>query len=493
MEKEKFFLSTAIDYVNSFPHLGHALEKIQADTIARFQRELGKEVFFLTGTDENSLKSVKSAQEKGISPEKLVEQNAKRFYQLKDALNLSFDDFIRTTQERHQKGAQKLWLACKKDIYKKEYKGLYCVGCEEFYKKEELIDQKFCPEHLRPLELVEEENYFFSLSKYQERIKKIIEKDVVKIIPQSRKNEVLSFIERGLEDICISRSRERAKGWGIEVPGDSSQIIWCWFDALSNYITALTYSENSKKFQDFWQKNNQKVHIIGKGILRFHAIYWLGILLSANLPLPTKIFVHGYLTIEGRKMSKSLANVVDPFELVEKYGQDPLRYFLLREISPIKDSDFKEERLKERYNSDLANGIGNLVARILTLAEKSKVPLLKFKNFFEDKKLEKIIFQTKKEIFFLLENFKFNEALTEIWKLISFSDKYLEEKRPWEDQKEKFFIINDLLLSLIEISKLLKPFLPKTSEKIIEKVGWDENKKRFKFFPKKGEVLFPKI
>ena len=308
----KFYLSTALPYVNEKPHCGFALEIIQADVIARYHRLLGEEVFFLTGTDENSLKNVRAAREEGIPVKKLVDRNAKKFYELKKVLNLSFDDFIRTTEKRHIKGAQKLWEACKKDIYKKFYRGLYCVGCEEFYKESEL-ENGLCPEHKKRPELVEEENYFFKLSKYQDKLKRIIETDEVKIIPKTRKNEALSFINSGLEDICISRSAERGRGWGIPVPDDQTQVQWTWFDALSNYINALGYAENSKKFQVWWTKNENKLHIIGKGILRFHTVYFIGILLSANLKLPKTIFVHGYLTSAGQKMSKSLGNVIDPF------------------------------------------------------------------------------------------------------------------------------------------------------------------------------------
>ena len=491
---KKFYLSTALPYVNSPPHAGFALEIIQADAIARYYRLLSEEVFFLSGTDENSLKNVRAAEEEGISIKKLVDRNAKKFYELKKALNLSFDDFIRTTEQRHIKGAQKLWLACQKDIFKKKYKGLYCVGCEEFYKESEL-ENGLCPEHKKKPELVEEENYFFKLSRYQNQLRKIIEKDKIKIIPQTRKNEVLSFINSGLEDICISRSAERAQGWGVPVPGDSDQIQWCWFDALSNYINALGYAKNSKKFQEWWQKNENKLHIIGKGILRFHAIYWPGILLSAKLPLPNKIFVHGYLTSGGQKMSKSLGNVVDPFELVKKYGTDPVRYFLLREILPTEDGDFTYEKFEKRYNADLASGLGNLVARVITLAarsnSKSQIPNHKQ---IPNPKLQTAIKKTWKEYKKALEEFKFNEALISIWDLISFCDRYIEKERPWEIKNKKSLpcwqagkiknqkVISDLLFALDSIAEMLKPFLPETSEKILKQLK-----------TKKSEPLFPRI
>ena len=482
--KKSFFVSTAIDYVNSFPHAGHALEKIQADVIAKYHRILGEEVFFSSGTDENSLKNIQAAGKEEISTKKLVDRNARKFYELKKALNLSFDDFIRTTEERHIKGAQKLWLACKKDIYKKKYRGLYCVGCEEFYKESELEDG-FCPEHKIKPELIEEENYFFKLSKYQNQLKKIIEQDKVKIIPQTRKNEVISFIDSGLHDFCISRSAERGRGWGIPVPGDPAQIQWTWFDALSNYINALGYAENSKKFQQFWQKNENKLHVIGKGILRFHGIYWIALLLSAKLALPNKIFVHGYLTSGGQKMSKSLGNVIDPFELVEKYGTDAVRYFLLREIPSTEDGDFTYEKFEGRYNSDLASGIGNLLARVRVMADGIG---------FEENNLKIIepkIKETRENYKKTLEEFKFNEALRAIWGLISFCDKYIEKERPWEKKENSPQVLGNLLVVLDNIAELLQPFLPETSERIIKEVARD--KKSGKFINKRGKLLFPRI
>lgn len=492
--KKKFFLTTAIDYVNAAPHLGHALEKVQTDIIARYHRHpkfLNEDVLFLSGTDENSLKNVQSARKEGISTEKLVNRNSEIFSELRKDLNLSYDDFIRTTEERHIKGAQKLWSACQNDIYTKKYQGLYCVGCEEFYKEKELING-FCPEHKTKPEIVEEENYFFKLSKYQNQLKKIIEEDEVKIIPQTRKNEVLSFINQGLDDICISRSAERASGWGIDVPGDSSQKLWVWFDALSNYINAVDYATNEKEFEKWWPAD---LHVIGKGILRFHAIYWPAILLSANLALPKEIFVHGYLTVDGQKMSKSLGNVIDPFELVKKYdedyGTDAVRYFLLREIPSTKDGDFTYKKFEERYNSDLAKGIGNLVARVRTMAD-SQI------SFKEDNisVIEPEIKKTRENYTKALERFEFNEALKAIWNLISFSDKYIEKERPWEKPWDNNLksqrVLGCLLVALDNIAELLSPFLPETSEKIIKEI--QRNKESGKFKTKeKGKLLFPKI
>jgi methionyl-tRNA synthetase len=471
--KNKFYITTAIDYVNASPHLGHALEKIQADVIARYQRIKGKDVFFLTGTDENSLKNVRVAKDLGILTQDLVNKNAAKFYQLKEALNLSFDDFIRTTQERHKKGVQKFWLAIKKDIYKKKYRGLYCVGCEEFYKEEEL-ENGLCPEHKIKPEIVEEENYFFALSKYQAILKRIIGEEKIEIIPEEKKIEVLSFIEKGLEDICISRSRERAHGWGIEVPGDKTQIVWVWLDALSNYITAIDYGEDGEKFKKYWPAD---LHLIGKGISRFHCIYWPAFLISAKLSLPKLILVHGYITVDGQKMSKSLGNVIDPFSIVKKYGTDALRYFLLRESSPFEDLDFTFEKFEKRYNDDLAKGLGNLVARVISLAEKSKISKIREIKSTAFKEKLKI---TQKKWEENLENFQFNEALKTIWELISFCDKFIEVKKPWKKNGAK--IVSELLFILEEISNFLRPFLPETAERISKQI-----------ITTKKEILFPHI
>jgi methionyl-tRNA synthetase len=500
MKKKKFYLSTALPYVNSFPHVGFGLEIVQADVIARYHRFLGEEVFFLTGTDENSLKNVQAAREEEIPVKKLVDRNAKKFYELKKTLNLSFDDFIRTTEKRHIKGAQKLWKACQRNIYKKKYRGLYCVGCEAFYKESEL-ENGFCPEHKIKPETIEEENYFFKLSKYQNQLKKIIEEDEVKIIPQTRKNEVLSFINSGLEDICISRSAERAYRWGIDVVGDPTQKIWCWFEALSNYINALGYGENSKKFQEWWQKNENKLHVIGKGILRFHGTYWLAFLLSAKLALPKSIFVHGYLTSAGQKMSKSLGNVIDPFELVKKYGTDAVRYFFLREIPSTEDGDFTYEKFEQRYNADLANGLGNLVARVITLAKKSIIQnraehinyvlsegeeensiLFAYPKSKINPKFKTQIDKTRREYKKALEQFKFNEALISVWELISFCDRYIEKEKPWEEKPNPKGVISNLLFAVNNIAELLQSFLPETSEKILEQLK-----------TRKSKPLFPRI
>lgn len=461
------FITTAIDYVNGSPHIGHALEKIEADVLARYFRKKN-EVYFLSGADENSLKNVRSAEKENISVQELVVKNSKKFQAMKEALNLSYNDFLRTTEKRHVLATQKLWKASKKDIYKKMYKGLYCVGCEEYYKEEDLIEG-CCPIHKVKLEEVEEENYFFRLSKYQDQIQELIETDKVKIIPKARKNEILGFIKTGLQDFCISRSNERARGWGIDVPGDTTQKMWVWFDALTNYLSALDYGEDSEKFKKFWE-NSEITHIIGKDIIRFHAVYFIVMLLSANLKLPDKIFSHGFITVNGEKMSKSIGNVIDPFELTQKYGTDPVRYFFLSEFKTTGDGDFSYKKFENKYNADLSSGIGNLVSRVLTLVEKKN--LIGEKIIIDDdfkKEVQEYLDDSDKH----LENFELNEAINKIWDLMRFLDKFIEEKKPWEvnDKNELVQIFSKLVYAIRKIAEALDPFLPETSARILSFLG----------------------
>ncbi len=464
--KKRLFISTAIPYVNAAPHIGFALEIVQTDVLARYYRKRNYEVFFLTGTDENSLTNVRAAEKEKISVKELVDRNAKKFLELKEFLNLSFDDFIRTTESRHIKGAQKLWLACKKDIYKKKYRGLYCIGCESFYSERELIEG-LCPEHKIKPEIIEEENYFFKLANYEVQLKKIIESDELKIIPQIRKNEVLSFINSGLQDFCISRSKTRAKNWGIEVPGDSGQVIWVWFDALSNYINALGYADDETKFNKWWQDNSKKIHMIGKGIVRFHAIYWAAMLLSAKLSLPSTIFVHGYVTREGLKMSKTIGNIVDPFELARKFSSDPLRYYLLREIPAYQDGDYSERRFREIYKSELQNALGNLVQRVSVLAIKNNVKKLNNVSVRFLMKQKEVASRIQE----LLEEIKFNEAVQEILRLVEIANFYIEQEKPWsKNKKTNQVILSNLLFLINEINDQLSVFLPETYKRIRERI-----------------------
>ncbi|MBL7150070.1 MAG: methionine--tRNA ligase [Candidatus Pacebacteria bacterium] len=475
-KNKKFYISTSIPYTNAPPHIGFALEIIQADVLARYHHSLGEDTFFLTGTDEHGLKTKRAAENTNKTPKEFADEISEKFRELKTALNLSNNDFIRTTdKKRHWPAVKKVWLKLKEngEIYKKNYRGFYCADCEAFVTKKDLIDEK-CPIHQKKVELIEEENYFFRLSKYSQKIKEIIEKDKIRIIPESRKNEILAIIRQGLEDISFSRVKE--KYLGIPVPNDPTQFLYIWPDALTNYISAIGYSENSERFKRYWPAD---VHCIGKDIVRFHALIWPAILLSLNLELPKTIFVHGFITVDGQKMSKSLGNVIDPFELVKKYGADAIRYFLLREIPPTEDGDFTYEKFEERYNADLAKGVGNLVARVLTMAE--KVSSINYQPS-KEKEIEKVINNARKKYKKALDEFKFNEALIAIWDLISFSDKYIEKERPWEEKENQKIVIGNLLFTISNIAEMLRPFLPETSEKIFKQLK-----------TKKSKPLFPRI
>jgi len=480
MEK-KFYVTTSIVYTNAPPHIGFALESIQADVIARYHRLLGEEVFFLTGTDEHGAKVAKAAAEEGKNPKEFVDDISKKVKDLKRILNLSNDDFIRTTdQEKHWPSVKKVWLKLKEnsDIYKKKYKGLYCSGCEAFITQKDLVNGE-CILHQKNPEIVKEENYFFRLSKYSKEIEKAIEEDKIKVVPESRKNEILSFIKKGLEDVSFSRPRKDLR-WGIPVPDDDSQTIYVWADALTNYISALNYEKESPEFKKYWPAD---VHCIGKDILRFHAAIWPGILLSLRLELPKIIFVHGFISVDGQKMSKSIGNIIDPFELVKKYGTDPVRYFLLREILPAEDGDFTYAKFEARYNGDLAAGIGNLVSRVITMAAKSN-PKFEIRNpkQIPNSKFQTIINKDWEDYHNALSEFKFSEALISVWELISFCDKYIEKEKPWEKRENQELVISDLLFAISNIAELLKPFLPETSEKILKQTK-----------TKKSEILFPRI
>ena len=487
-KNKKFYITTSIPYTNASPHIGFALEIIQADVLARYRRGLGNDVFFLTGTDEHGIKTIRAARDAGKSVNDFADEVSGKFKDLAKVLNISNDDFIRTTDEaRHKPAVQKLWekLDEKGDIYKKKYKGYYCSGCEAFKTDKEIIDGK-CIIHLKELELVEEENYFFELSKYNDKIKKRIEKNKLVIVPEGKRNETLAMLNQGMEDVSFSRTKD--KYWGIEVPGDSSQVMYVWCDALSNYISAIGYEDDPKKFKKYWPAD---VHCVGKDIMKFHTIFWPAMLLSAGLDLPKTIFVHGFINVDGQKMSKSLGNVVDPFELVNKYGVDAVRYYLLREILPTEDGDFTIQKFEQRYNSDLAGGIGNLVARTLGIASKMET-----KNLEPSKNTIQKVKETEKNYNSALGNFKFNEALISIWELIGFCDKYINEEKLWETpstssgQAKKLQVVSDLFFAIKKIGDLLLPFLPQTAEKIKTAV---ETKNPFGSAQGRSDNLFSRI
>ncbi len=475
----KFYITTSIPYLNANPHIGFALELIQADAIARHHAQKGDDVYFLTGTDEHGIKIAKAASDAGISPDEFTNTLAKKFKDLAKVLNISNNDFIRTTdQEKHWPSVKEAWLKLKEngDIYEKQYEGLYCVGCEAFKTKKELIDG-LCPIHKKKPEEVKEKNWFFRLSKYGTQIQEALESGEIQIIPDARKHEIIEIIKEGLEDVSFSRPKEKLQ-WGIPVPIDNTQTIYVWADALVNYISALGYP-NGENFKKYWPA---QAHCVGKDIFRFHALIWPAMLLGLGLKFPEKIFVHGFITVGGEKMSKSLGNVIDPFQLVEKYGADAVRYFLLREIPATEDGDFTEEKFQKLYNSDLASGLGNLVARVLALATKNSNFQFSISSQFSNSNFQKLLAETKQGTESALENFQFGAALEAIWGLIHACDKYIEQERPWEQKENAKNVISDLLFVIGAIANLLSPFLPATSEKIIAQLK-GENR----------ENLFPRI
>ncbi|MBL7045776.1 MAG: methionine--tRNA ligase [Parcubacteria group bacterium] len=473
--KKTFYITTSIPYVNAAPHIGHALEFVIADVGARYNRLIGNDTFFLSGTDDYALKNVLKAEEAGEEISGYINRHADTFRKLLKDLNISNDDFIQTsTDARHIRGAQKLWSNLKeKDIEKKAYKGLYCVGCEDFKIERDLVDG-CCPNHPNAkLETVEEENYFFKLGNYQKQLEELIESDKLEVVPETRKNEVLSFIRGGLEDISISRSVERAHGWGVKVPGDDTQVMYVWVDALSNYINALGYGGDDKLFQKYWPG----VHVVGKDISRFHAIIWPALLLSAGVEIPEKVLVHGFITSGGQKMSKSVGNVIDPFELIEEYGAEAVRYYLLRHISTFGDGDLTKEGFKDVYNGELANGLGNLVSRIMKLSE----------DHLEEKIERPEVDSFPKEYTEALESFKLNQAADYIWSRVQALDRKITDTEPYKvikvDEAKGREMIKELVVELYLIGRLLNPFLPEASVKIKEAVL--ANKKPVSLFERK--------
>lgn len=443
---KKFFVTTPIYYVNDIPHIGHAYATFAADILARYHRQKGDSTFFLTGTDENSQKTVQSAEKAGKAVEAYADETAKIWQSTWEKLGISNDDFIRTTESRHKKLVTKIFTKINEagDIYKGRYVGLYCVGHEAFLKEEDLDENGECPDHKKKPDKITEENYFFRLSKYQDRLLGHFKKNPGFVQPVERYNEVVSFIKGGLQDISVTRATQK---WGITAPVDEKHVVYVWFDALINYISAGP----SK-----WPAD---LHIIGKDILRFHAVIWPAMLLSAGYELPKKVFAHGFFTINGQKISKSLGNAIDPLVIANEYGVDALRYFLFKEIPFGNDGDFSFERLKEVYNSDLANGLGNLVSRVAKLAEKSGL------EFELTNSSDKIL---DEEWAKALEELRFDLALRRIWLDISIVDKHIEHHTPW-NQKDKTklkTILQSEVNDLREIAQRLKPFLPETSEKI---------------------------
>ena len=468
--KKNFYITTAIDYVNGRPHVGHAFEKVIADALVRWKKIKGDKVWFLTGTDENAQKNVQAAKEEGINVQKFVDRNSKVFVELCKKLNVGYDRFIRTTEEDHKKQARKIFkkIYDKGEIYKGKYEGYYCSGCESFITEKELVDGK-CPEHKKVPDWVSEDAYFFKLSKYNDRIINFVK---TYIVPVSRRNEIISRLKNDdLKDLCVSRIN---LDWGIDSPINNDFKIYVWMDALINYISGA---------EGNWPAD---IHVIGKGINWFHSVIWPGILMSAGYKLPKNLLVHGYLNLEGSKISKSLGNTLDPIELSEKYGSDSVRHSLLR-CSMFEDSDYSEEILIKRHNSELANKLGNLVSRVFGLVEKNGI----------EKTENKLIKKLKlKEIEKLIDNFELDKALNLIFEFIDNCNEYIQINKPWESKDKK--ILYELVDSIKVIAILLWPFIPETSEKIAKQIGFDlkfdEIKKPIKIKKiKKGEILFKKI
>lgn len=454
----KFYVTTSIPYVNAEPHIGFAMELIQADVLARYAREQGKQTLFSTGTDEHGGKIAEKAKEKGLTPQAFTDQISERFKELTELLNISNDRFIRTTDKAHEERAQLAWKALAKDIYKGKYVGWYCTGDEAFFTETEVkANNGVCPNHNRPYEKVEEENYFFKLSAYTDQVRQAIESNEFVITPDRRRNEILSLLREGLENISVSRPKEKIS-WGIPVPGDKTQVMYVWVEALLNYITVLGYPEH-EDFKAFWPAD---VQIIGKDIIRFHAAIWPAMLLSMGLPLAKRLYVHGFVNVAGKKMSKTLGNVVSPKDVVGKYGVDAFRYFFLRHIPSYDDGDFSWDAFETAYNNELANELGNAVQRTAAMIQKYQNGLIGDIPPFEHDVAQ---YQAA------LEACKFDRALDEVWNQVRGLNQYIDEEKPWAvaktgDENHLREVLAYQASCLLEIANLLVPFLPETAGKI---------------------------
>lgn len=516
-----YYITTAIPYVNGVPHMGHALEYTLTDAVARYHRLRGRDVRFQTGTDENSLKNVQAAEREGIPTAELVARNSQRFVDLRGPLGLSFDDFIRTSAEpRHADGARRLWQACAlhDDFYRRSYEGLYCVGCEQFYGPDELVDGR-CPTHGTVPDVVAEENWFFRLSAYQAELERLIDSDALRISPPTRKNEVLSFIRGGLADFSVSRSEARAKGWGIRVPDDPGQVMYVWYDALSNYITALGYADDGPAYRRWWAECPDRVHIIGKDIIRFHCVYWPAMLLSAGVPLPTEIFIHGFITLSGGKMSKSTGNVLDPLALVETYGLDALRYYLLRHVRSTEDGDFTLERFVAAHNADLADQLGNLLRRTTSMTNRYFGGLVPtpVDSALDDEAAPLVAAASTlgDRVAAAMADYLTHDAIEAVWNVLAEANRFLVVVEPWQLAKGRADPAVEARLAtslytaaeaLRLVAYTLQPFLPSTADAVARQLGlpdaragrdWADGTAWGRLAPgtavAEGAVLFPKL
>lgn len=486
MTEPRHYITTTIPYVNARPHLGFALELVQADTLARHHRQRGREVRLLSGTDDNSLKNVLAAEAAGVDVREFVDRNADAFAALRDPLALSLDDFIRTSSDpRHRAGVERLWRRCAAagDLYRKEYEGLYCVGCEQFYTPEELVDGR-CAEHGTEPQLVAEENWFFRLSRYADRLHELISDGTLRIEPAARRNEVLSLIAGGLHDFSVSRSHTRARGWGIPVPDDTAQVVYVWWDALGNYVTSLGYGSDDSAYDHWWAAGDRRTHLVGKGVVRFHAVYWPAMLLSAGLPLPTDILVHDYLTVGGRKISKSgNGTAVDPVSLAAAYGTDAVRWWLLRDVPRVGDADFTVERLIARADADFAGGLGNLVHRIVTMVHRYRggvAPSLGTDRFAVATLLD-VCRQAPGRIDTALADYDFRRAADAACDVVLEANRCIDVTRPWElaraerqgntDAAERLDAVLAALLDACRtLAAELRPFVPESADRIARQV-----------------------